>query len=64
MNNIPSIMIVNSNIKPGTNIITHIKRVRYPDKDLAIATSAALGHHMWYLSEQLVALAFFDDNVA
>lgn len=25
--NIPSIIIVNSNIKPGTNIITRIKRV-------------------------------------
>ena len=29
MNNLPSIIIFNSNIKPGTNIITRIKRVRY-----------------------------------
>ena len=36
----------------------------YPDKDVAKATSAVLGHHMWYLSDQLVALAFFNSNVS
>ena len=32
-----------------------------PDKDIAKATSA---RHLWYLSEQLVTLAFFDDKVS
>ena len=36
----------------------------YPDTDVAKATSATLGRHLWYLSERLVALAFFDDNVS
>lgn len=36
----------------------------YPDKEIAKATSTTLSRHMWYLSERLVALAFFDDNVS
>ena len=36
----------------------------YPDNDVAKATSTTFGRHLWYLSEQLVTLAFFDDNVS
>lgn len=36
---------------------------QYPNRNISkIATNKFLGH-LWYLSEELVALAFFDDNV-
>jgi hypothetical protein len=33
------------------------------DKELASTTSKALRRHLWYLSEELVAFAFLDDEV-
>ena len=38
--------------------------VAYPDKEIAKFTSEKLGRHLWYLSERLVALAFFDDSLS
>ena len=35
----------------------------YPDKDIKKVTSAKLLNHLWYLSEELVALSFFDTAV-
>ena len=31
--------------------------------DISKATSAKLGNHLWYLSDELVGLAFFDRNI-
>ena len=36
----------------------------YPDREISEATSTSFGRHMWYLSERLIALAFFDDGVS
>lgn len=36
---------------------------KYPDRPLATAASKALYRHLWYLSEQVVGLAFFDSRV-
>lgn len=38
--------------------------VGYSDKGLAKATAKVFGRHLWYLSEPLVALAFFDDDTS
>ncbi|KAG0725534.1 hypothetical protein GWK47_004660 [Chionoecetes opilio] len=38
--------------------------VSYPDKAVAMATATVFRCHLWYLSERLVALAFFDDHLA
>lgn len=35
----------------------------YPDKPVSKATATTFGRHLWYLSERLVALSFFDDEV-
>lgn len=35
----------------------------YPDSEVAITATTAFGRHLWYLSEELVGLAFFDDHV-
>ena len=35
----------------------------YPDNDMTKVTSTTFGSQVWYLSEQLLTLAFFDDNV-
>ena len=35
----------------------------YPQKEVAKVATAALGRHLWYLSELLVGFAFFDDEV-
>ena len=32
--------------------------------DISKATTAKLGNHLWYLSDELVGLAFFDRNIA
>ena len=36
----------------------------YRDIEISKATSSCLARHMWYLSERLIALAFFDDGVS
>src|SRR6218665_698603 len=36
----------------------------YPDKDVAKAATTAFDCHMWYLSEHLIASAFFDEKVS
>lgn len=33
------------------------------DKELSVVASRALGRHLWYLSEELVSLAFMDEGV-
>lgn len=40
--------------------------MKYKEKDARIASAALkkLSNHLWYLSEELVALAFFDENVS
>ena len=38
--------------------------VAYPDEEIAKFTSKSLGRHLWYLSERLVALVFFDDSLS
>ena len=35
----------------------------YPNTEIAKAATTAFGRHLWYLSETLVALGFFDDAV-
>ena len=35
----------------------------YPDKNIATTALNKLSGHLWYLSEELVALAFFDQEV-
>ncbi|KAG0719488.1 hypothetical protein GWK47_050380 [Chionoecetes opilio] len=35
----------------------------YPDKEVGVEGTRALFRHLWYLSEDLIALAFFDDRV-
>ncbi|KAG0714142.1 hypothetical protein GWK47_014691 [Chionoecetes opilio] len=35
----------------------------YPDKEVCAEGTRALSRHLWYLSEDLIALAFFDDRV-
>ncbi|KAG0714028.1 hypothetical protein GWK47_014936 [Chionoecetes opilio] len=35
----------------------------YPDKEVGAEGTRALSRHLWYLSEDLIALAFFDDRV-
>ena len=35
----------------------------YPDKTIADAALNSIGRHLWYLSEDLVALAFFDARI-
>ena len=35
----------------------------YSDQDVAKAATTAFGRHLWYLSELLVGLSFFDDRV-
>lgn len=36
----------------------------YPNRIVGSKASRALGRHLWFLSEHLVALAFFDDRVS
>lgn len=36
----------------------------YPQKDIADAAMTAFGRHLWYLSELLVGLSFFDNDVS
>ena len=36
----------------------------YDDQEISIARSNAFLRHMWYLSEELVELAFFDDRIS
>jgi hypothetical protein len=36
----------------------------YSNHDVAKATTTAFGRHLWYLSEVLVGLSFFDDRVS
>ncbi|KAG0713937.1 hypothetical protein GWK47_015098 [Chionoecetes opilio] len=38
--------------------------VSYPDMAVAMATATVFGRHLWYLSERLAALPFFDDHLA
>ena len=35
----------------------------YPDEAVGAKGTRALSRHLWYLSEDLIALAFFDDRV-
>ncbi|KAG0712096.1 hypothetical protein GWK47_019195 [Chionoecetes opilio] len=35
----------------------------YPDKEVSHTTSTALKRHLWYFSEDLVGLGFFDDRI-
>ncbi|KAG0727364.1 hypothetical protein GWK47_034819 [Chionoecetes opilio] len=35
----------------------------YPDKEVSHTASTALNRHLWYLSEDLVGLDFFDDHI-
>lgn len=35
----------------------------YPDEEVSAQATKALTRHLWYLSEDLIALAFFDDRV-
>lgn len=35
--------------------------LRYPDQELAVMVMKSFSRHLWYLSEDLVSLAFFDD---
>ncbi len=35
----------------------------YPDRTLADAASKKLRNHLWYLSKEMLPLAFFDDSV-
>ncbi|KAG0717728.1 hypothetical protein GWK47_053853 [Chionoecetes opilio] len=35
----------------------------YPDKEVGAEGTRALSRHLWYLSKDLIALAFFDDRV-
>lgn len=35
----------------------------YPDKEVSAEAIRAFSRHLWYLSEDLIALAFFDDRV-
>lgn len=36
----------------------------YPDKEVAAAAITAFNRHLWYLSEVLIGLAFFDKEVS
>src|SRR6218665_275094 len=36
----------------------------YPDKNVAKAATTAFDRHLWYLSEHLIAFAFFDEEVS
>ena len=36
----------------------------YPDKEVAAAAITAFNRHLWYLSEVLIVLAFFDEEVS
>ncbi|KAK0055989.1 hypothetical protein Bpfe_014658 [Biomphalaria pfeifferi] len=37
--------------------------LEYPDVNISSVTSKKLGLHLWYISEELVALALFDSRV-
>ena len=37
--------------------------LKYQDESVSKATATVFGRHLWYLSERLVALAFFDEEV-
>lgn len=36
----------------------------YEDKEIAMAATNALCRHLWYLNEELISLAFFDDAIS
>jgi hypothetical protein len=40
------------------------KLQKYPDKGIADKALESIGRHLWYLSEELVSLAFFDDRIS
>ena len=52
------------NISPSARPSFAESLVAYLDKDIAKATSTSLGRHLWYLSEQLVGLALFDEDLS
>ena len=45
-------------------LLQNLYSYRQFDEKIAIATCKKLEHHLWYLSEYLVGLAFFDPNLS
>lgn len=49
---------------PGNDLKFLKKIVTYADRGISKAATAAFLNHLWYISEELVGLAFFDPNVS
>ena len=50
-------------VSAPANDLEFIKRlVTYEDKSISKAASTAFSRHLWYLSEIMISLAFFDPD--
>lgn len=45
-------------------LVKRIQQFRDVDREVSVAAAKALSRHLWYVSEELVGAAFFDDQIS